>query len=70
MRESHPPKKPEIMAHVEGSGTEEICEGHSVGSIEIYGRRPSRMRISMTSSLKPGDCFAKPVHEADPAPSE
>src|ERR1700730_18432635 len=28
------------------------------------------MRISMTSSLKPGDCFQKPAHEAHPPPSD
>ena len=70
MRAKPPPKKPEVMAHVEGSGRKKLCEDHSVGTIEIYGRRSSRMRISMTSSLKPGVCFAKPVHEADPASSE
>src|SRR5260370_17645734 len=69
-REANPQKSPRSSPMSRVRGRKKFCEGHSVGTIEICGRHSSRRRIGMTSSLKPGDCFAKPVHEADPPPSE
>src|ERR1700694_1780985 len=37
---------------------------------EARGHGAHQMRISTTSNFKPGDCFAKPVHEADTPPSD
>jgi hypothetical protein len=68
--EANPQKSPRSWPMSRVRGRKKFCEGHSVGTIEICGRHSSRMRISLTSSLKPGDCFAKPVHEVDPPPSE